>query len=155
MTAGNDNGTRFASVEIFLPMQGRMLSVRDPSSQGVLVYDHHPVGSEVDPVTLGIAGNDYVTRADIPSPVVRMPFWRRKKIEVDMGGFDNILGDGTVLDFHRRHRSKFGRQVAPGLNGVLDGRAVFKKTGAREAANGIVGVGQNPKTFWKAGDSVK
>ena len=150
MTARNDNGTRFASVEIFLPMQGRMLSV-ESSQPGCPCYDHHPVGSEVHTVTLGIAGNDNVPRADIPSPVVRMPFWRRKKIEVDMRRFDHVLGDGTVLYFHRRHRSKFGRQLAPGLNGVLDGEAVFKKTGAREATNGIVGVGQNPKTFWKAG----
>src|SRR5262249_9537189 len=93
-----------ATLPVFPPDDVAVLAVLDEDRERVLVMYLDAVGADIDPVAVGIAGDDEALGADVAAAVVLMPFRRREGIDVDRAAFDHIAQRGPVLDHDRRDR---------------------------------------------------
>ncbi len=80
-----------AALPVFAADDVAMLAVLDEDDERVLVVHLHPVGAEIDPVAVGIAGDDQAFGADVAAAVVLVPLRRREGVDVDGAAFEHVL----------------------------------------------------------------
>src|SRR5439155_25420807 len=98
------NGKRLAGRFVFLVMDAAMFPRNHVEPDMVAIMNHHPVGTDVDPIRIEITRHNRAARTDVASPIQLVPEGCRKSEDVDIEArldvFENtsvIHTDGPVL----------------------------------------------------------
>ena len=74
------------------------------TDERVLVVHLDPIGAEIDPVAVGVAGDDEAFGADVAAAVALVPFRRREGEGVHVLALEHVLQHRPVARPHRRDR---------------------------------------------------
>ncbi len=88
-----------------------MLAGRDIKAHRLPVVNHDPVGAAVDPSFVGIARDIEAAGPDVATPVVGVPFRRRKDGDINGLPGDHVLEHRAVVDVTRRDALEVGHVV--------------------------------------------